>query len=149
MAGSSAAASAQDTGPSKRHVYACRVRWSDVDSYGHVNNVKYFEYYQEARIAFLSELADDPSRDVGRHVVLARIDVDYRRPIVYRTEPFEVRTWVARVGTSSYDLEAEIKDGEVVLSRAHAVVVAFDRDQERSRRLSDQERGRLEDLLVQ
>ena len=27
-----------------------RVRWSDVDAYGHVNNVKYFEYFQEARI---------------------------------------------------------------------------------------------------
>ena len=35
-----------------RHVYDCQVRFSDVDVYGHVNNVKYFEYYQEARIAF-------------------------------------------------------------------------------------------------
>ena len=27
-----------------RHTYDCRVRFSDVDVYGHVNNVKYFEY---------------------------------------------------------------------------------------------------------
>ncbi len=42
-----------------RHVYDCNVRFSDVDVYGHVNNVKYFEYYQEARIAFIRSL-DEP-----------------------------------------------------------------------------------------
>jgi hypothetical protein len=36
-----------------------------------------------------------------------------------------------------------------VLSRAHAVVVAFDRDRQRSRRLTDVERSHLEDLLVE
>ena len=136
------------TGPSKRHVYDCWVRWSDVDSYGHVNNVKYFECYQVARIAFLSGLADGVPGSSSRGVVVARIDVDYRRPILFRTEPFRVETWVSRLGTASYDLEAEIKDGDVVLSRAHAVVVAFDRDQQRSRRLTDVERSRLEELLV-
>jgi acyl-CoA thioester hydrolase len=130
------------------HTYSCRVRWSDVDSYGHVNNVKYFEYYQEARIAFLSGLADDRTRDAGQAVVVARIDVDYLRPILFRTEPFEIRTWVSRVGTSSYDLDAEIRDGDEVLSRAHAVVVAFDMATQRSRPLSDAERARLHDLLV-
>ena len=143
---------AQSTEPSraadKRHVYDCRVRWSDVDSYGHVNNVKYFEYYQEARIAFLSGLADGPPGTTSRGVVVACIDVDYKRPILFRTEPFRIETWVSRLGTSSYDLEAEIKDGDEVLSRAHAVVVAFDRDQQRSRRLTDTERSRLEELLA-
>ena len=131
-----------------RHTYACRVRWSDVDSYGHVNNVKYFEYFQEARIAFLAGLADGQPQDAGRGVVVARIDVDYRRPILFRPEPFEIQTWVSRVGRSSYDLQAEIRDGDEVLSRAHAVVVAFDLREQRSRPLSDAERARLGDLLV-
>ena len=149
MATQSAGASVQAAGSSKRHVYDCRVRWSDVDSYGHVNNVKYFEYFQEARIAFLSGLADGLPGTAGRGVVVARIAVDYKRPILFRTEPFQVETWVSRVGTSSYDLESEIKDGDEVLSRAHAVVVAFDRDRQRSRRLTDVERSHLEDLLVE
>jgi len=140
---------AKPTENSRRHVYECRVRWSDVDSYGHVNNVKYFEYYQEARIAFLSGLADGPPGTTSRGVVVARIDVDYRRPILFRTEPFRIETWVSRLGTSSYDLEAEIKDRDAVLSRAHAVVVAFDRDRQRSRRLTDTERDRLRELLVE
>ena len=48
-----------------RHVYECHVRFSDVDVYGHVNNVKYFEYFQEARIAFLMSLRR-PVLDHGR-----------------------------------------------------------------------------------
>ena len=140
----SAAVSNEERG--KVHVYSCRVRWSDVDSYGHVNNVKYFEYFQEARIAFLSGLADGLPADQARGVVVARIDVDYRRPILFRSEPFEILTWVSRVGRSSYDLEAEIRDRDEVLSRAHAVVVAFDPQQQRSRPLSDAERDRLHAL---
>ncbi|MGK5643542.1 acyl-CoA thioesterase, partial [Streptomyces sp. URMC 126] len=33
--------------------YPLSVRWSDLDSYGHVNNVKYFDYVQEARIVLM------------------------------------------------------------------------------------------------
>ena len=33
--------------------YPLHVRFSDVDVYGHVNNVKYFEYFQEARIPLI------------------------------------------------------------------------------------------------
>ena len=35
---------------SSQHVYPVRVRWSDLDTYHHVNNVKHVEYFQEARI---------------------------------------------------------------------------------------------------
>ena len=54
-----------------RHVYDCHVRFSDVDVYGHVNNVKYFEYYQEARIAFILSL-DEPLFDPARSPRCAR-----------------------------------------------------------------------------
>ena len=36
--------------------------------------------------------------------VVARIDVDYKRPILFRPEPYVVETWVTRVGTSSFGL---------------------------------------------
>ncbi|MGH3355275.1 MAG: acyl-CoA thioesterase, partial [Nocardioidaceae bacterium] len=81
-------------------------------------------------------------------VVVARIDVDYLRPILFRTRPFQICTWVSRLGASSYDLNAEIRDGDDVLSRAQAVIVAFDMRTQRSRRLTGPERGVLHDLLV-
>ena len=106
---------ARGGGVMSRHVYDCHVRFSDVDVYGHVNNVKYFEYFQEARIAFLMSLGDpllDPGADPTMRQVVARIDVDYKRPILFRPEPYDVETWVTRIGTSSYDLACRIVDGE-------------------------------------
>src|SRR5215216_7205471 len=41
--------------PVDRHRYPLTVRWSDMDSYGHVNNVKYYDYVQEARISLVSD----------------------------------------------------------------------------------------------
>ena len=136
------------------HVYECHVRFSDVDVYGHVNNVKYFEYFQEARIAFLRDLngGEDPwaSSPTERHV-LARIDVDYRRPIVFRPEPYLVETRVTRLGTSSYDLLCRICDaddgGGRGYSSAQVRMVAFDTGTQRSRPLGDDERTRLTGVL--
>ena len=135
-----------------RHAYECHVRFSDVDVYGHVNNVKYFEFYQEARIAFVQSLAGglfDP--ESSNRQVVARIDVDYKRPILFRPEPYAVETWVNRVGASSYDLGCRITGGkadDTVYSTAEVVLVAFDKDTGRSRPLSDEERSRLEKALA-
>lgn len=129
-----------------RHRYDCYVRFSDVDVYGHVNNVKYFEYYQEARLAFLTTLGRSvDSVDLG--LVVARLDVDYKVPILFRPEPYTVESWVNRVGTSSFDVAAEIRDGDRVLSKAHSVLVSFDLKSQRSRPLEDVERTRLQEVL--
>ncbi len=126
-----------------RHVYQCRVRFSDVDVYGHVNNVKYFEYYQEARLAYLTSMGR--SEEEGRFaVVVARVNVDYKRPILFRSDPYVVESWISRVGNSSFDLKAEIKDGDTVLSRAEAVLVTFDLKTQAARPLSGSERERLQ-----
>lgn len=125
-----------------RHAYQCHVRFSDVDVYGHVNNVKYFEYFQEARLAFLASLGRHEVDD-GFTIVLARMNVDYKRPVLFRTEPYRIETWVERVGTSSFDLAAEIRDGENLLSRAEAVMVTFDADSQSARQLTGSEREQL------
>jgi acyl-CoA thioester hydrolase len=131
------------------HVYDCHVRFSDVDVYGHVNNVKYFEYYQEARIAFILSLDEplfDPADESTMRQVVARIDVDYKRPILFRPEPYAVETWVVGIGRSSYDLGCRIVGGDgddTVYSTGQVRLVAFDLAAQRSRPLSEEERSRL------
>ena len=127
-----------------RHKYDCRVRFSDVDIYGHVNNVKYFEYYQEARLAFLTSLGRD---ERNLMLVVARVNVDYKRPIRFRPEPYIVESWVTRVGNSSFVMQSEIRDGSQVLSRAETVLVTWDLGTQKSRPLTDQERTILTDVL--
>lgn len=131
------------------HAYSCRIRWSDIDSYGHVNNVKYVEYCQEARIAFLSGLgAGAPGVGTVGGFVVARFDVSYLRPLDFRLKPVQVSTWLTRIGRSSYELQAAVHDEVTVFATSRAVLVGFDPAAGRSRLLSDAERERLESALV-
>jgi acyl-CoA thioester hydrolase len=132
-----------DEAEGARERYDLQVRFSDVDVYRHVNNVKYLEYYQEARIAMMARRhawAPDQRPD---GLVLARMEVDYRRPILLRPEPYQVESWVTRVGGSSFTVRAEILDGGAVLSRSRSVVVTVDPGTGRSRRISEDRRDRL------
>jgi acyl-CoA thioester hydrolase len=118
-------ASAPHRTPEGHH--ALQVRFSDVDAYGHVNNVKYLEFFQEARIVYMTRLwsgITEGTREVP--MVLAQMDVDYRLPILFRPEPYDVDSWVSRVGTSSFVIESEIRDGDTLLSQARVVMVSFD-----------------------
>ena len=107
-----------DSAPS----YPLAVRWSDQDSYGHVNNVKFFDYVQEARVALLREVLGWQPQDVW---VIARQDVDYHRPLDFRTRPYRVRTAVTAIGNRSFTLAAEVLDPDsgMVFATARTVVV--------------------------
>ena len=86
--------------------YPLHVRFSDVDVYGHVNNVKYFEYFQEARIQLM--VAQGRELGDGYHLVVAQTDVDYKLPILFRHEPYDCRTWVSRIGSTSVVFESVV-----------------------------------------
>ncbi|MDT0202755.1 acyl-CoA thioesterase [Nocardioides sp. AE5] len=138
-------------GPSRRTPqghYPLQVRFSDVDIYGHVNNVKYFEYFQEGRVNYMYQMATSVEDVPDFSVVLAQMDVDYKRPILFRPEPYDVHSWVSRVGNSSFVVESEIVDGEQVLSRARVVLVMFDPVQQKAAPASEAARQVLLGQLV-
>ena len=115
--------------PERALHYPVHIRFSDVDVYGHVNNVKYFEYFQEARISGISQMwagLDDIT------LVVAQTDVDYRVPILFRAEPYDAWSWISRIGQRSATIESVVADGDVVLARAKVTIVFFDRATQRS-----------------
>ena len=89
------------------HQLPTRVRWADLDSYRHVNNVKFFDYVAEGRMALLRE---SEALDRSAPWVVRRQDLDYRLPIDFRREPYLVRTAITDIGDSSCMLVADIVD---------------------------------------
>ena len=91
------------------------VRWSDVDAFGHVNNVAVLRLLEEARIAAFDELAvrvgGGPSL-LETGVVVARHEIEYRRQLMWRRGPVPVRVWVTAVGGSSFELGYAVGGGE-------------------------------------
>lgn len=117
----------------RAHHYPFAVRWSDQDAYGHVNNVQFYTYLGEARVAL--NLALGPSllpTAMGSAptstLLIARQDLRYIRQMGHRLEPYEVRTGVARVGRTSITFAHEIVDplDGTVYARGAAVLVHAD-----------------------
>ena len=136
-----------------RFTFRCQVRWDDMDAFGHVNNVTFFAYMQEARTGMLfAGEAGEHIPDLIKGVVVARHEIDYRRPLEWRPEPIEVDVWTTHVKSASFTLRYEMRDQlakpkPVVLARALTVLVPFDLDAGRPRRISHAERAFLHRYL--
>ncbi|MGP4111617.1 acyl-CoA thioesterase [Streptomyces sp. 4N509B] len=132
------------------------MRWADMDSFGHVNNVVFLRYLEEARSDLFFRAAREASvTGFSGGAVVARHEIDYKRPLTYRPEPVVVEMWVTRLGGASISVAYEIKDppepGEdgpgTVYARAATVIVPFDLERGTPRRLTRDERAFLEKYL--
>ncbi|MFI5626487.1 acyl-CoA thioesterase [Nocardioides sp. NPDC051685] len=123
------------------------VRFSDVDAYGHVNNVKYFEYFQESRVALMQRLRSHRGIDTWPSVVVAQTDVSYHAPILARSEPYDVWSHVSRLGTKSMTIESEIADGDLRLARGQVTLVFYDLESGTSVEPTPEVRAAIESVL--
>lgn len=125
--------------------YSVAVRRSDLDDRGEVRAGVLFEYFQEARIRYLMQL-HTRGEEWTQHVV-ARTDVDHFAPVVHRPEPYTAHTWLAHLGSRSFTIVSDLRDGDRVLARGVVVMVTFDLKTQGTRPMSEQQRARLEQEL--
>jgi acyl-CoA thioester hydrolase len=136
-----------------RHVYHCPLRWADMDSLGHVNNVTYVDYLQEARVdMFAVHAPASGGEDLAEGVVVVRHEVEFVAPLVFRPEPVRIETWVTEVRAASFTMAYEILDeaadgSRAVYTRAISRLTPFVFTLERPRRIRPEERAVLERFL--
>jgi acyl-CoA thioester hydrolase len=124
---------------SKRFVYHVSLRWSDLDAYGHVNNARFLTLYEEARVAMMFVGARSAGLSTFEEgVVVSRHEVDYLRPVDYG-DPVRIEMWIDELRPSRFTVCYELFDGDVLASRARSILVPFDLDKSRPRRLTDAE----------
>ncbi|HSK28035.1 MAG TPA: thioesterase family protein [Jiangellales bacterium] len=130
-----------------RHEFRCAVRFDDLDAYGHVNNVTFVEYLQEARVDWAHSYATG-ARGSHEGAVVVHQEIDYLKPVPFRTEPLVVAVWVTRIGTSSYEVAYEVTADGVTVARAASRLVAYDLAAHGPRELTPGERSALERFLA-
>ncbi|CAM2010320.1 acyl-CoA thioesterase [Acanthopleuribacter pedis] len=59
------------------------VRWGDMDALGHVNNIQFFAYFEQARIQFFEAVGADKVWDAEQGPILASASCNFLKPIVY------------------------------------------------------------------
>ncbi len=123
-----------------------QLRFSDSDAMGHVNHARFATLFEDARIGMLRHRQGGDDLPTSG-MILARLEIDYVRPLLVDPEPVLVRTSVTTMGTSSFAIDYELVQHGEVCARGHSVLVAYDYGAGRSRPLTDDERARLHELM--
>ena len=103
------------------HVVHVPLRWSDMDAYGHVNNVQYLRLLEDARVTGLRAWDATGSSMLDEGIVVTRHRIEYRAPLTYRPEPVAVDLWVTRVHGAGFDVGYVVRDPEDVGDGVYAV----------------------------
>jgi acyl-CoA thioester hydrolase len=114
------------------------MRWGEMDALGHMNNVSYFRYFEQARISWFDSLKID-YRAGAEGPILGSISCRYLKPAVYPVE-FELTTWIGQPGRSSFRMWHELYRADSPAERyaeAEAAMVWIDISEGRSRPLPD------------
>jgi len=83
-----------------------KVRWGDMDAYGHVNNAMYLRYLEEARCQMLAAM--DVALEGNRIApVVINVGCTFLRPVVY-PDTLTVRCFGSEPGRSSFMSTYEI-----------------------------------------
>lgn len=134
------------------------LRWGDLDAYGHVNNVAFARFLEEARVRtfWLGSgreptgmerhfRGDDPA---GPKMLVASQQIEFLRVLEYSEHPITVELWIGRLGGSSLEVHYEILDGSAperaVVAQAISTVVIVDGKTLRPTRLTGDGRASVE-----
>jgi acyl-CoA thioester hydrolase len=119
-----------------------KIRWRDMDAYGHVNNGVYLTYLEECRDRAIESLMGTQG---SWDFVLAHVGIDFRNELTQDDGQITVRCTIAGIGRSSVRTrEAIVKADGTVSAEAEAVIVPRDRERGGSRPLTDVERATLQ-----
>ena len=126
------------------HVERIPIRWSDMDAMGHVNNVTYFRYMEQARISWFEQLL--PRRDAAwktTGIVIASASCNFRRAMTY-PGTVEVKVYTAQPGGSSIGTYYELLLENEIYADGAAAVVFIDMKTQKAKRIPEEIRSLLQ-----
>ena len=99
-------------------------RFGDSDGLRHVNNTVIPGWFEQARNP-IYRIFNPEFVFESWNLILARYEIDFVRPLVISGD-VTVRTWVSRVGTTSFEVSQEAEQAGVLCTRGRTVLVHFD-----------------------
>lgn len=131
------------------HVLVLPVFWGDLDALGHVNNIVYFRWLEEARIQAIDGLPElRRLREDKIGMILAHVECDFQSQCHY-PDTMYVASRLDRIGTSSIVVHHGIasKSQRAIAAQGKAVIVLFDYGKSRSHPIPPELRAALERSL--
>lgn len=116
-----------DTYPVKLEL---RIDWSELDYFGHVNNVSFFKYIQAARVNYWDKIGlTESHRQTGIGPMLVSCKCDFQLPLFYPGR-IEIHTKLIFIKNTSFSFSHRIiNEKGLVSAEAQDVMVMFDFNQ--------------------
>ncbi|GAA4675905.1 thioesterase family protein [Pseudonocardia yuanmonensis] len=131
-----------------RYVAQVPLRWTDQDSYRHLNHARAVTLLEEARIDLMFTAAGAEGVDTfAAGLLVAGLSVEYRRQIPYGAHDLRVEMTVRDVRAASFTIDYVMRAGpaesDPVGIEAETRMALFDLEGQRPRRLTADERAFL------
>lgn len=114
----------------------------DTDALGHVNNTRVPAWFELARNDLFRLFTPDLDPAQWR-LIMARMEIDYRAELLYGAE-IEIRTYLSRLGNSSFTVTQEAHQHGRLTNLGHTVLVHFDHRDKRAVPIAGELRTALE-----
>jgi acyl-CoA thioester hydrolase len=105
------------------------IAWGDMDALGHVNNARYFDYFQEARIEWLRQLNISMTEKKGPVVV--HVACTFLKPIIYPAT-LTLISKIHSLGHASLIMDHDLYQNEVLMTQGSCKIVWVDYTQNKS-----------------
>ena len=104
-----------------------RLDWSEMDLFGHINNVAYFKYIQAARVNYWEKIGlTEMHKNMNIGPSLASVNCTFKKPLHYPGE-IKIFSKVEWIKNSSFQLNHIIIDSNnETVAEANDIVVMFD-----------------------
>ena len=122
-----------------------QVRFSDIDSMGHVNNSVYLSYFEYARIVYFTPLLGKDWDWKKYGIILKKNEIEYIKPVFLGQNP-EIRIYLLNIGTKSFTLGYELTVNSEIYTTGSSVLVGFDSYENSTIELPARMREVLEEL---
>lgn len=123
------------------------LRFADVDANGHINNVAFVTFFENARIRYLQEQLKGLRVLTGAEVVVAHIELDLKRQMFYPgtiragARLIELRRSSLVIGQAIFDQEGRCA------ATGHVVLVSIDKASGRGRPIEGEARAVMTRLM--
>ncbi len=111
------------------HEKTFAIAWGDMDALGHVNNARYFDYFQEARIEWLQTLNLDLRQSEGPVVI--HVGCTFLKPVVYPAQ-VTIQSKMLEVGRSSMLIGHDLYQAEELMAQGSSKIVWVNYKQNKS-----------------
>ena len=118
-----------------------KIRYSDTDRQGHVNNAVFSTFFETGRVEMLYN-PQAPMNRKGTSFVIADLSLEYLREITW-PGMIQIGSGITRIGRSSVAFEQALFQNGICTARSTSVIVLMDESTRKSTPLDEETRAGL------